>query len=69
MLIALKLNYFLRKLINPLAIPILEVIAGDIDNYLPYPFNEELKGSYLIMLLAINELIYRYCKCFWNKSW
>jgi hypothetical protein len=36
--------FFLRKIIDPVAIPILEYIASDVDNYLPYPFNEELKG-------------------------
>ena len=26
------------------AIKILETIAGDIDKYFPYPFNEEIRG-------------------------
>ena len=56
----LNLNFcFLnRKLIDPAAIPIIEYIAADVDSYLPYPFNEEIKGLHCTVFWPTIEFIF-----------
>ncbi len=56
----MSLNLSLKRAeLNPTYLPLIELIAGKVDEYLPYPFNEELKGKlnlYVKDFLKINFL-------------